>query len=191
MVAAVPPMRTLYAMAKVLWVGRLSYRGRCRASRPPPLGDVRVQRRYLLHCCHREVRDLSSVGSAKDETRRGDPDSERLRTLPMAAFHRLCSAEHPVCPVDACWHPGVRPPACAGANVPSSPCVKHGQPVAHCCEPGACPRFLLRKNEAALLPVATGPVSVPAVAWRKKRRLRCRSRRENLADNPLRTAAWQ
>ncbi|NBR10188.1 MAG: polysaccharide biosynthesis protein [Opitutaceae bacterium] len=27
---------------------------------------------------------------------------------------------NPVCPVDASWHPGVRPPACAGANVHGS-----------------------------------------------------------------------
>lgn len=32
----------------------------------------------------------------------------------------LLATANPVCPVDASWHPGVRPPACAGANVHGS-----------------------------------------------------------------------
>ncbi|NBR59534.1 MAG: polysaccharide biosynthesis protein, partial [Opitutaceae bacterium] len=39
--------------------------------------------------------------------------------LPTPASHLTPSlaTANPVCPVDASWHPGVRPPACAGANV--------------------------------------------------------------------------
>ena len=40
----------------------------------------------------------------------------------------LLATANPVCPVDASWHPGVRPPACAGANVHGSGALSVAKP---------------------------------------------------------------
>ena len=79
-----------------------------------------------------------------------------------------------VCPVDSCWNPGVRPPACAGANV-------HG-------------------SGAFLLPAAagTGPVAPPA-RWlasvakpRQRRREQGRRREETrCAENWKILKTWE
>ena len=47
------------------------------------------------------------------------PQASSLPTQP-SHLTPLLAATNPVCPVDASWHPGVRPPACAGANVHGS-----------------------------------------------------------------------
>ena len=60
------------------------------------------------------LRSMSYEGLAVDSSSASSLTPQPSHLTPLLA------TANPVCPVDASWHPGVRPPACAGANVHGS-----------------------------------------------------------------------